>query len=160
MPTTPGGLRYPASSASPNVPADIQNLATDTDSRIIPRYATTTARDTGIPSPVDGQVVSIAGKLQLRTGGAWMGLTKGVVGGIASVGLSSGGDVNITHGLGATPTMAWVQVVGITGAAQYGKAQLNANPTSTILPVRVIDTRDGSSMASFGVTLVWGAFLL
>lgn len=32
MPTTARGLRYPASSAAPNVPQDIQNLASDVDS--------------------------------------------------------------------------------------------------------------------------------
>lgn len=34
MPTTSNGLRYPASSAAPNVPQDIQNLAADVDAKI------------------------------------------------------------------------------------------------------------------------------
>jgi len=33
VPTTSKGLRYPASSAAPNVPQDIQNLASDIDTR-------------------------------------------------------------------------------------------------------------------------------
>ena len=37
MPTTTNtGLRYPASSVAPNVPQDIQNLATDLDVRVFP----------------------------------------------------------------------------------------------------------------------------
>lgn len=35
MPTTSLGLRYPASSAAPNVPQDIQNLATDVNGQFI-----------------------------------------------------------------------------------------------------------------------------
>lgn len=34
MPTTPGGLRYPASTDTPNVPRDIENLATDVESEL------------------------------------------------------------------------------------------------------------------------------
>jgi hypothetical protein len=34
MPTTPGGLRYPAASDTPNVPRDIQYLATDVESAL------------------------------------------------------------------------------------------------------------------------------
>lgn len=46
MPTTSSsGLRYPASSAAPNVPVDIQNLATDLDTKVIVQVASTTARN-------------------------------------------------------------------------------------------------------------------
>jgi hypothetical protein len=46
LPTTSSsGLRYPASSAAPNVPADIQNLATDLDTKVIVQVANTTARN-------------------------------------------------------------------------------------------------------------------
>lgn len=34
MPTTPGGLRYPASTDTPNVPRDIENLATDVEAEL------------------------------------------------------------------------------------------------------------------------------
>lgn len=34
MPTTPGGLRYPASSDTPDVPRDIENLADDVESAL------------------------------------------------------------------------------------------------------------------------------
>lgn len=41
--TTKWALRYPASSAAPNVPLDIQNLATDVDDRL-PQFGTLAAR--------------------------------------------------------------------------------------------------------------------
>lgn len=46
MPTTPLGLRYPASSAAPNVPQDIQNLANDVDFGFSNRQWLTTYRGT------------------------------------------------------------------------------------------------------------------
>jgi hypothetical protein len=46
LPTTSSsGLRFPASSAAPNVPVDIQNLATDLDTRVFVPVANTTARN-------------------------------------------------------------------------------------------------------------------
>lgn len=35
MPTTSRGLRYPASSSAPNVPQDIQNLASDVNTKLL-----------------------------------------------------------------------------------------------------------------------------
>jgi hypothetical protein len=43
--TSSSGLRYPASSAAPNVPADLQNLATDLDTKVVVPVANTTARN-------------------------------------------------------------------------------------------------------------------
>lgn len=40
MPTTSKGLRYPASSNVPNVPQDIQNLASDVDTRLFTNAGT------------------------------------------------------------------------------------------------------------------------
>lgn len=41
MPTTSKGLRYPSSSAAPNVPQDIQNLASDVDGKLFTNGGTT-----------------------------------------------------------------------------------------------------------------------
>jgi len=49
-------LPYPALTDSPNGPSQIQSLATALDSQLVPRYATTTARDAAITAPVAGQV--------------------------------------------------------------------------------------------------------
>lgn len=57
MPTTSSSaLPYPASSASPNVPSDIQALAVALDQRIITQVATQTAR-TALTSKYDGMRV-------------------------------------------------------------------------------------------------------
>lgn len=77
MPSTPqSGLRYPSLSDDPNVPEDIQNLATDLDSRIIPRFTSTATRDSAITSPTEGQVCYVTGSdvLQYYSGSAWRGL--------------------------------------------------------------------------------------
>jgi len=56
LPTTSSsGLRYPASSAAPNVPADLQNLATDLDHAVVIQVANTTARNA--LTKFDGQKV-------------------------------------------------------------------------------------------------------
>jgi hypothetical protein len=71
--------RYPASSANPNVPLDIQNAVNDLSSTTIPRFATTTARDaaysawvsaghsltTGLFCVVAGQLMEYRGSWQL-----------------------------------------------------------------------------------------------
>lgn len=79
MPNTPGaGLSYPALSDVPNVPSDMQALATDLDSQVVPRFATAVARDAAITSPVEGQLcyLSAAGvkELQKYDGAAWRGM--------------------------------------------------------------------------------------
>lgn len=40
MPTTPGGLRYPASTDTPDVPRDMLNLATDVEAGLNGKSAT------------------------------------------------------------------------------------------------------------------------
>ncbi len=55
MPDTPISLiTYPASSNAPNVPSDMQGMANDIDSIVIPRFANASARNTAFSSPVDG----------------------------------------------------------------------------------------------------------
>lgn len=55
MPDTPISLiTYPASSNAPNVPSDMQAMASDMDSILIPKFANATARNTAFSSPVDG----------------------------------------------------------------------------------------------------------
>lgn len=49
-------LPYPAVGDTPNSPAQTQALATALDPQLLPRYATTTARDAAITAPVAGQM--------------------------------------------------------------------------------------------------------
>lgn len=57
--TTINGFRYPGLSDDVNVPEDIQNLATDVDKVVIPKFSSTTARDAAITAPVSGQACYI-----------------------------------------------------------------------------------------------------
>lgn len=58
--TTINALRYPTNTDGPvAVHTAFLNLATDVDNRVVPRFATTTARDSAIPSPTNGQVCYI-----------------------------------------------------------------------------------------------------
>lgn len=54
--TAKAALPYPALSAVPNVPSDMQALANATDPLVIPKYATTTARNTANPTPTAGDL--------------------------------------------------------------------------------------------------------
>lgn len=57
MPSTPiAALSYPALTDSPNGPSQVQALANGVDTQVVPRFATTTARDAAITAPVAGMV--------------------------------------------------------------------------------------------------------
>jgi hypothetical protein len=49
-------LPYPALTDSPNGPSQVQSLATALDSQVVPRFATTAARDAAITAPAAGQM--------------------------------------------------------------------------------------------------------
>lgn len=100
MATTSSGLRYPASSAAPNVSQDIQNLASDADAKVLPAYANITARNTAIPSPTQGRACTVAGVIHTYDGSGWRWAKRGY--GIVTT--DAGGNIVVTHGLGATPT--------------------------------------------------------
>lgn len=167
MPTDPlTGSRYPASSAAPNVAQDIQNAVLDLSDNTVPNYATTGARDSAYAAWValgnsmrNGLICTVADKPYIYSGG-WRGLAKREAGGTSSVALNVNGDVVIAHGLGTTPTFETLTLVGTGGAAQYGKAYQYQASDATSLYVRVADTRDGSAMASFSVTIRWSAVVL
>lgn len=164
MATTPqGSLRYPTSGNSTNVPQDIQNLATDLDSRIVNRYATTTARGVAISSPINGQLAFTGGQLGLYSDSLWRLLPKAVNGGNLNVTTSVGGDVNITHGLGATPTYARVDAFDLATFGIYGKFTVHTL-SSTVIGFRVYDNRTAgttnSVFASTSGQVLWSAYIL
>lgn len=71
MSTTPkSGWRYPASSAAPNAPLDLQNLATDLDWAGA-NFATTSARNAANPTPTTGDMCRILGQAQVYYSSAW-----------------------------------------------------------------------------------------
>lgn len=101
MPTTSSSaLRYPDPSAAPNVAQDLQNLATDLDRKVIPAFANITARNTAIPSPVQGQTCSVGGVLHIHDGAGWRWERRGTVTGTTD----ASGFLVVPHGLGAAPT--------------------------------------------------------
>lgn len=161
MATTPqGSLRYPTSGNSTNVPQDIQNLATDVDSKIINRYTTTTARNSAIATPVNGQFAFAGGQVYVYSDSLWRLLPKAVAGGSLDVSLSAGGDVNITHGLGATPTYARVDSFDLATFGIYAKMAVHTL-NSTIIGFRAFDTRSGTALVSpVSGKILWSAYIL
>ncbi|NUT08186.1 MAG: hypothetical protein HOV76_32435 [Hamadaea sp.] len=146
MPTTTRGFRYPASSAAPNVPQDIQNLASDVDSKTrIPVYSTIAARNTGIPSPYAGQQALVAGALHTYDGTTWRFLLTGTFSGSTD----ASGLFAFSHGAGQAPT-SW----GVTPGAQVSDTVnqliqiLAANSSSTTLTVRAVRTDTNAYFAA------------
>lgn len=80
MPTTSKGLRYPAASNVPNVPQDIQNLASDVDSALFTNAGTTGA--------ISGTAPAAGTAMKVKTH-------------YASVVLNANGDGTITYPGGA-----------------------------------------------------------
>lgn len=73
--------RYPASSAAPNVPQDIQNAVLDLEDNTIPAFTTTAARDTAYTNWTaagnamrDGLTCSVGGYAQIYRSGSWHGV--------------------------------------------------------------------------------------
>lgn len=100
MPTTlSSGLRYPAASAAPNVPQDIQNLATDLDNKVVPSFTTIAARNAAITAPTLGQLCTVAGGIHRWDGAAWHWENRGYFVGTTD----AGGFLVVPHSLGAAP---------------------------------------------------------
>lgn len=114
MPTTSSsGLRYPASSDTPNIPQDMQNLATDLDKKVIPPFSTTAARTTAIGSPTQGQPATVAGSLTVYDGSGWRSTRYGTV----TATTDASGLVTFSHGGPGTP-QAWGPILGAQATDQ------------------------------------------
>jgi hypothetical protein len=78
MPTTPRtSTPYPAYSDVPDVPADLQALILALEPYTNLRYASTSARDADITSPIAGMQCSVAGVPYVYTGSAWVAVLTG-----------------------------------------------------------------------------------
>jgi len=81
MLTTPiVGIPYPELGDSPNAPTQMLNQASALDTVLVPRFASTAARDAAITAPLVGQVCFVtfaSGRefLQIYSSGAWVNLT-------------------------------------------------------------------------------------
>jgi hypothetical protein len=70
--TTPiNGLPYPNSSSPNNPPIHFQALNNQLDTRLVPPFSTTTARNSAITSPVTGMMCAVAGYPQIYRSGSW-----------------------------------------------------------------------------------------
>lgn len=143
--TTQNALPTPELSEAANVPLDMQELATQLDSRLVPRFASAAARDAAITSPVEGQLAHVSGVhgMTMYVSGAWRSLSGGIQesifggavsttsGGYTTIGgpsvslsVLSGQQLKITHGAwirtnntGARARMSWAISGAITLAA-------------------------------------------
>ena len=68
------GFPYPIESDDPDIPGDMQALATSVERRVMGVYADASDRDTKIPSPQTGQFAYLAGSNQVTvyTGAGWI----------------------------------------------------------------------------------------
>jgi hypothetical protein len=103
--TTPiNGLPYPNSSSPNNPPIHFQALNNQLDTRLVPQFSTTTARNSAITSPVNGMMCAVAGYPQIYRSGSWR-LVTSVAYGTTSM---------------ATPTYTVSQVVATLNIADPG----------------------------------------
>jgi hypothetical protein len=103
LPTTSSsGLRFPASSDTPNVPQDIQNLAVDADRKVVPAFSTAAARNSVIPSPTQGQCCTVGGVLNVHDGSGWRSTRYGQ----GNTVTDGSGLITVAHNGGSTP-LAW-----------------------------------------------------
>lgn len=87
--TPNSGLRFPVSGDAPNVPQDVQNLATDLDLKVAPAFASTGLRDSTITSPQTGQWCTVAGVAYVYRSG-WHVLVDDAAFAWTSVSMSTG----------------------------------------------------------------------
>ncbi len=65
------GLPYPTLADPPNIEDAVKPLAEEVDTRIVPRFSTTTERDGAIAAPIDGQVCHVATHGLMVYSGGW-----------------------------------------------------------------------------------------
>jgi hypothetical protein len=113
--TPNSALRYPASGDAPNVPQDMQNLASDLDAKVFPQFASASVRDSTITAPIVGQGCIVAGGLQVYRAGAWRIYSEGTTQiGAVSLGPQSAGSSTFPVTFPVTfPSTPVVMVAGV-----------------------------------------------
>lgn len=153
MPTTSeNAIRYPAATATPNVSQDIQNVATDVDTGLVRRFASTGARDTAIPSPATNRVVSVAGAIQVYTGSRWATALVGTSGS-SSGSTDASGNLVVNHGLGTTPTRVLVSAT-VSAVANIANYVVTAR-SSTTFTVTLYNSTSGAVIGSNPASFEW-----
>lgn len=154
MPTTPLGLRFPASSDAPDVPQYVQQLATDVDAKLrVPVVSSIAARNSH-GSPYAGKQMLVGGNLHVYDGGTWRFTLYGSGSGTTD----TNGRYTFSHGGGQAPT-TW----GVTPGLQTTLAVtevihlLADSSTSSTLTVRAMRTDGTASLATSVITFNWWA---
>lgn len=154
--TSIAALPYPALTDTPNGAAQIQSLAQAVDTVVIPRFATTAARDAAITSPVAGQEcwTTTPATFWHYSGTAWVpraqrGTTAVALSGVAAV------TGTVTYGY-AFPVAPTINLVSLTiGSSTDSGVNPTTTPTTTGFSWRAW-TRSGGNGAASG-TLHWYA---
>lgn len=119
MPSSPiAGLPYPATSAIPDVPADLESLAAALDIVVVPSFASATARDAAITSPSDGQLCYLADMdyFTAHINGSWVSLATAAKSVGTSAGTLAAGDHTHTGSSPETKILASDQTISATSA--------------------------------------------
>lgn len=139
--------------------ADVQGYLMD---QAVMQFASASARAAAISSPDTGMVTYLedVDRLEYRSStGAWRPLPRGVTGAYYSGNTSAGGDVLVSHGLPAAPTIVQLTMAGVNNPAIYAKSVVGS-VTATVISVRTFDTRTGAVWPSVPVEFYWQATLL
>lgn len=153
MPTTSWGLRYPASSAAPNVNQDIQNLASDVETTVIPRFTTVAARNAAITSPVANRAAIVAGRLHIYDGSAWRFSLDGVVAGTTD----ANGIITFAHGGGQTPTAVVITPKDAGDTANQLVKWVWQSADATIIQARAVRTDTSVYWVGVALSFAWMA---
>lgn len=144
-----------------DLPTALGNYATTVDRSSVPRFSTTTARDSAFSasgSISDGQVCTVAGVFMAYRSGVWRKYTEGLVqSGSISITLTTTNTGTITFPVayGAPPNVL-VSTTFVTGTRAIS-AGLASAPSTTGVSVRVTVT-DAGTIASTAVRVDWIAF--
>lgn len=155
MATTPNSaLRYPAGTDAPAGSTQIQNLATDLDQKVIPHFASQSARNTAIPSPVQGQCCTVGTDLHTYDGSGWRFTRFGNI----TQSTDTNGLVTFSHGGGQTP-LFWGVSVGAqaTDSLNVISKAISYSQTSTTLTARWGRSDTSAYLASTLVAFYWWA---
>lgn len=157
MPTTThSALRYPASTAAPNVHQDIQNLATDLDDKVLPKFANITARNAAFTAPAQGDNCIVAGLLHVYDGAAWRWEKRG----FTNATTDTAGVIVVPHGLGAQPTGVLITPGAQATALLDNIVNIHYTTTDSANFVAYVRRDDTNVLiASTQVQFAWQAFV-
>lgn len=160
--TTPiNALPYPNSSSPNNPPIHFQALNNQLDTRLVPRFATATARNSAITSPVEGMVCVVAGYPQVYRSGAWRGIQSQLISTTTvDTGLKTGNATLMTLSI-PDPQCAYkiqcsAQIIfGVVGPGVTAGGRIRVNGTDLIVGNDAINA-SGSNMNNLLTTIPAG----